>query len=192
MLVCFSCGGEGNDLPVLKDPRDSAGQKETRIASFSFVNQENQVVTEKTFEGKIYVADFIFLSCPTICPKMNLEMLRVYKAFEKEPRVLFLSHTIDPENDSIARLKAYAHSLGVASNKWHFVRGSIDSVYKIAENSYFTTVYPDSADASNFIHGSGLLLIDKNRHIRGVYDGTSELETDKLIKDIKILIKDQF
>ncbi len=191
-LVLVSCRNEVSSLPVLTDPHDNSSRTPIQIPSFSFTDQNYQTVTEKTFEGKIYVADFIFLSCPTICPKMNMEMLKVYKAFENDQRVLFLSHTIDPENDSIPRLQAFAKNLGVSNHKWHFVTGNVDSIYRLAEKSYFTTVYPDSADAKNFIHGGGLLLVDKDRHIRGVYDGTSEAETEKLIKDIKLLLGNEF
>ncbi len=190
-LVCFiACTDE--HLPVLNDPKENNPSKKHSIPPFSFVDQDNLIVTEKTFTGKVYVADFIFLSCPTICPKMNLEMLKVYKAFEHDDRVLFISHTIDPKNDSIPLLKAFAESLGVSSAKWHFVTGNVDSIYSIAQKNYFTEAYPDSTDHKNFIHGGGLLLVDKNRHIRGVYDGTDETETVRLIEEIKILTKEQF
>ena len=105
---------------------------------------------------------------------------------------LFISHTIDPEHDSISLLKSFSENLGVSSKKWHFVTGNVDSIYKIAEKNYFTSAYPDSIDKSNFIHGGGLLLVDKNKHIRGVYDGTDESETNRLISDIKLLLKEQF
>ena len=161
-------------------------------ARVTFVNQDNFIVSQQTFYDKIYVADFTFLSCATICPKMNIEMLRTYKAFENDGRVLFISHTIDPEHDSIPLLKSFSENLGVSSKKWHFVTGNVDSIYKIAEKNYFTSAYPDSIDNRNFIHGGGLLLVDKNKHIRGVYDGTDESETDRLISDIKLLLKEQF
>lgn len=184
-------GCSNSPLPYPADIANGKGQA-VRIANFSCINQNSDTVTNKTLDGKIYVADFIFLSCATICPKMNTEMLKVYKAFEKEERILFISHTIDPKNDSIPRLKSFSDALGVNSNKWHFVTGPIDSIYALAEKSYFTTVYADSSDSRNFIHGGGLFLVDKNRQIRGVYDGTIEKETIRLLKDIKLLLKEQY
>ncbi|MBZ4190544.1 SCO family protein [Niabella beijingensis] len=162
------------------------------IADFSFIDQDSQVVTNKTFQNKAYVADFIFLSCPTICPIMTKEMKHVYDAFAQDDRVAFLSHTIDPERDTVGRLKKYAAALGVNTAKWHFVTGNQDSIMNIAAHSYFSAAHPDSADASNFIHSGGLLLIDKNRYIRGVYDGSDPEETKQLIADIKTLLKEQF
>lgn len=192
IIMCYilaSCS-EGK-LPVLGKSA-STDDKAPTIPVFTFVNQDKIKVTQQTFNDKIYVADFIFLSCATICPKMNMEMLKTYKAFENDNRVLFLSHTIDPEHDSIPRLKAFAENLGVSSKKWHFVTGNADSIFSIAEKNYFTSAYPDSTDKRNFIHGGGLLLVDKNKHIRGVYDGTDAIETERLIRDIKLLLKEQF
>jgi protein SCO1/2 len=179
------------EIPVLGNPSGENGVTHT-IPEFSFVNQDSVWVTEKTFSNKIYLADFIFLSCPTICPKMNAEMLKAYRIFEHDDRVLFLSHTIDPARDSVKVLKAFAQNLNVSSDKWHFVTGNIDSIYALAEKGYFTSTYPDSTDPGNFIHGGGLLLVDKKRQIRGVYDGTDERETERLIKDVKLLLKEQF
>ena len=192
ILISFLLGSCSEEkLPVL-GKSSSSDKNAPTIPPFTFVNQDNFIVSQQTFYDKIYVADFIFLSCATICPKMNIEMLRTYKAFENDGRVLFISHTIDPEHDSIPLLKSFSENLGVSSKKWHFVTGNVDSIYKIAEKNYFTSAYPDSIDNRNFIHGGGLLLVDKNKHIRGVYDGTDESETDRLISDIKLLLKEQF
>ncbi|PBQ30421.1 SCO family protein [Sphingobacteriaceae bacterium] len=191
-LACLLQSCNTRELPVLGNPNGDKEDPAPTIPPFAFINQENKSVTDKTFEDKIYIADFIFLSCGTICPKMNNEMLKAYKVFEKDDRVLFISHTIDPQQDSVARLKRFAGELGVSSQKWHFVTGNKDSIYNLAQKNYFTSAYPDSSDKSNFIHGGGLLLVDKNKHIRGVYDGTNELETERLIKDIKLLLKEQF
>ncbi len=185
-------------LPVLGDPiiKSSIVKGENtsdtiypKIKDFLFINQDSLVVTNKTFNNKIYIADFIFLSCPSICPLMNKNMLSVYRSFETNPDVLFLSHTIDPENDNISRLKNYSENLSVSSNKWHFVTGNKDSIYSIADG-YFATAYKDSTAPGGFVHSGGLLLIDKNKHIRGVYDGTNEPEVKRLINDIHILLKE--
>lgn len=189
IIALASCGSPS--LPVIGNPQLPADTAH-RIAAFTFTDQDGNVITEQTYAGKIYVADFIFLSCPTICPAMNRQMLCVYKAYENDDRILFLSHSIDPARDSVNALRAYASRLGVASSKWHFVTGRADSIYALAKNSYFTETYPDTADPKSFIHSGGLLLIDKNRRIRGVYEGTDSSETTRLIGDIKILLKQQF
>ena len=160
------------------------------VKNFSFIDQDSNIITNSTFSDKIYVADFIFLSCPSICPKMNTEMLRVYNAFKNNDTVLFLSHTIDPEKDGVRQLKNFAENINVTSKKWHFVTGNQENIYDLAEHSYFSNAYKDSLAEGGFTHTGGLLLIDKNRHIRGVYDGTNDLETNRLISDIRILLKE--
>lgn len=190
-VFILSC--KNNKLPILGNPRIQNGDTIYPVINpFSFINQDSIVVTEKTFRNKIYVADFIFLSCPTICPKMNSELLNVYNEYKNDTNILFLSHTIDPEHDTIPRLKEYAENLGINNNKWFFVTGNKDSIYSIAKESYYATAYADSAEPGGYLHSGGLLLIDKNRHIRGVYDGTNPKETKRLIKDIELLLKEQF
>lgn len=192
-LLISSCKQSSTKLPILGEPvisgRDTIYPK---IADFSLTNQDEQNVTNNTFANKIYVADFIFLSCPTICPVMTREMNKVYSSFAKDRRVAFISYTIDPKHDSIPRLKAYANDLGVLSAKWHFVTGNQDSIIHLAQHSYFSTAYPDSTAPGGFTHSGGLLLVDKNRHIRGVYNSTKPEETLRLIDDIQKLLKEQF
>jgi protein SCO1/2 len=178
-------------LPFLGEPIINGNDTiPPTIKSFSFIDQDSNIITNSTFSDKIYVADFIFLSCPSICPKMNTEMLRVYNEFKNNDTVLFLSHTIDPENDGVRQLKNFAKSIDVTSKKWHFVTGNQENIYDLAEHSYFSNAYKDSLADGGFTHTGGLLLIDKNRHIRGVYDGTNDLETNRLINDIWILLKE--
>lgn len=162
------------------------------IPAFKFINQDSIQITNKTFDGKIYIADFIFLSCPSICPKMTNEMTKVYEAYKSNPNILYISHTIDPINDSIPRLKSYAENLGADPNKWSFVTGDKDKIYSLAEKSYFTTAYSDSIAPGGYVHSGGLLLVDKNKQIRGVYDGTDPKETERLKTDIKTLLNEQF
>jgi len=178
-------------LPFLGEPTVNATDSiYPTIDDFSFLDQDSQIVTNSTFSNKIYVADFIFLSCPSICPKMNMEMLKVYEEFKNNDTVLFLSHTIDPDRDSIKHLKLFAENINVKSSKWHFVTGKKEVIFNIAEKSYFSNAYKDSLAEGGFVHTGGLLLIDKNKYIRGVYDGTNESETGRLIKDIRILLKE--
>ncbi|MCX7638264.1 MAG: SCO family protein [Cyclobacteriaceae bacterium] len=160
------------------------------IAPFSFINQDGQEVTHKTLENKIYVADFFFTSCRTICPKMKTQMLRVYDSIQNMDDVVILSHTIDPEHDDVARLHDFAERLGVKSSKWHFVTGERDSIYNLAQTSYFVTAMEDKTEPDGFIHSGAFLLIDKQRRIRGKYDGTSEEDVNRLIRDIHILRKE--
>lgn len=157
------------------------------IDPFQFVNQDSVVVTNETFRNKIYVADFFFTSCRTICPKMKTQMLRVYDSIQDEPDVLILSHTIDPEYDTVALLRDFAERLGVESKKWHFVTGEKDSIYDIAQTSYFATAMEDRSEPDGFIHSGAFLLIDKKQQIRGKYDGTVEADVNKLLEDIRRL-----
>ncbi|MDD2793087.1 MAG: SCO family protein [Sediminibacterium sp.] len=191
VLLC-ACRNATPRLPILgKQLVSGKDSIYPVIANFSFINQDSQVVTNQTFSNKIYIADFIFLSCPTICPKMTNEMYQVYLAFATDDRVGLISHSIDPERDTIPRLKAYAHTLGVSAPKWNFVTGNQDSIMHLAEQSYFSIAYPDSTAPGGFTHSGGLLLIDQNRHIRGVYDGTRPQETLRLIEDIHRLLKQE-
>jgi protein SCO1/2 len=193
IILFTACRQSSKQLPILGNPLISG--KDTAypsIANFSFTDQDGQTVTNKTFDNKIYVADFIFLSCPSICPKMTKEMYNAYLPFATDARVAFISHSIDPERDTIPRLKAYANNLGVSSAQWHFVTGNQDSILDLAEHSYFSTAYPDSTSPGGFTHSGGLLLVDKNRHIRGVYNSTKPEETQRLINDIQTLLKEQF
>lgn len=157
------------------------------IADFAFLNQDSMLVTQETFKDKIYIADFFFTSCRTICPKMKTQMLRVYDSIQTMPDVLILSHTIDPEHDDVARLHDFADRLGVKSDKWHFVTGDQDKIYDIAQTSYFATAMVDKTEPDGFIHSGAFLLIDKQRRIRGKYDGTLEEDVNRLIKDIRRL-----
>lgn len=189
LLFCFlGCQNNQKRLPFLGNPIVKG--KDTiypQVKAFSFVDQDGETVNNQTFENKIYVADFIFLSCPTICPKMHTELTKVYDTFSINPDVMFLSHTIDPDRDTVERLKAYTKSNKI-SKQWRFVTGNKDSIYAIATKSYFATAYKDDKEPGGYVHSGGFLLVDKNRFIRGVYDGTNPQETQRLIKDIKQLL----
>jgi protein SCO1 len=160
------------------------------IADFKFVDQDSAFVTNDTFKDKIYVADFFFTSCRTICPIMKTQMLRVYDSIQNEPDVLLLSHSIDPEYDTVGLLHDYAERLGVKSDKWHFVTGSKEDIYKIAQTSYFATAMEDKSEPDGFIHSGAFLLIDKNKRIRGKYDGTKEEDVNRLLAEIQRLKKE--
>jgi len=157
------------------------------ISSFQFLNQDSALITNQTVDGKIYVADFFFTSCRTICPIMKTQMLRVYEKVKDDNDVLILSHTIDPEYDTVGLLRDFAERLGVSSTTWHFLTGNQDDIYNIAEKSYFSTVMEDSLEPDGFIHSGAFLLIDRKQRIRGKYDGTKEEDVDRLIRDIERL-----
>jgi protein SCO1/2 len=159
------------------------------VPTFSFIDQKKKVIDNNTFRNKIYVADFFFISCPTICPVMTASMKRVYDAYAQNKDILFISHTIDPKYDTPERLDKYADGLNADQNKWHFVTGDRDSIYKLAEKGYYSPAHKDTTIDGGYVHSGGLILIDKQGHMRGVYDGTSKEETDKLIEDIQTLIK---
>jgi protein SCO1 len=160
------------------------------IPDFAFVNQDGALVTNKTFHDKIYVADFFFTSCPTICPIMKTQMLRVYEKFKDNDDILLLSHSIDPVYDSVPVLKVFSDRLGVDSRKWHFVTGDKDEIYEIGEKSYMVTAQEDVDEPGGYLHSGAFVLVDKDRRIRGFYDGTKELEVDRLIRDIPTLLKE--
>jgi len=188
VLFFFSCTSKEEKLPIFGQ-REVVGTDTVyhRIAPFLFVDQDSTIITNETFRDKIYVSDFFFTTCRTICPIMKTQMLRVYEATSQMPDVLILSHTIDPEYDTVALLHDFADRLGVESNRWHFVTGVKDSIYKIAQTSYFATAMEDKSEPDGFIHSGAFLLIDKKQRIRGKYDGTKEEEVNRLIVDIKKL-----
>jgi len=160
------------------------------IANFSFVNQYGKTVIQKDFEGKIYVCKSFFTTCKSICPIMNTEMTRVYKAFKDRDDFRILSLTVDPETDSVAQLAVHAKNYGVTDDKWWFVTGSKKDLYELTRNSFLLTVEQGDGGPDDFIHTQNFALIDKEKHIRGFYDGTDSLEVTRLITDIKTLIKE--
>lgn len=191
-LFLTSCLPKNEKLPIFGQ-REVVGTDTVyhTIAPFSFVDQDSAEITKATFKDKIYVADFFFTSCRTICPIMKSQMLRVYEVTKDMPDVLLLSHTIDPEYDTVALLHDFAQRLEVESKKWHFVTGAKDSIYKIAQTSYFATAMEDKSETDGFIHSGAFLLIDKSGRIRGKYDGTKEEDVNRLIIDIKKLRQDE-
>lgn len=197
MVIATSC--ETKKLPYLGEPDvvkkvvDGKEMEETIypvIPDFSFTNQEGQTVTQSDFKNKVYVADFFFVTCPTICPIMKKNMLTVYKEFKDNPDVKILSHTIDPEHDTPDVLKKYASDLGVTGSMWQFVTGDREKIYDIGQKHYMVSAMEDSSQAGGYIHSGAFVLIDKDRHIRGMYDGTTEEGTKNLKEDLKVLLKE--
>lgn len=158
------------------------------IPAFSFPNQNGKIITEKDYAGKIYVSDFFFTTCGTICPKMTKQLIRVQEEFEDDKDVLILSFTVNPEVDSIAMLKSYAKAFGANENKWNFCTGSKSKLYKLAQKG-FLLIKPEVEvnNPSQFLHSEYFNLVDRKGRIRGVYDGTDSTDVSRLIEDIKIL-----
>ncbi|MCM4152656.1 SCO family protein [Arenibacter sp. N53] len=159
-----------------------------KIPDFGMVNQLGDTVSQKTFDDKIYVADFFFTSCPGICLKMTGNMVKVQEAFKDDPEVLLLSHSVTPSIDSVQVLKNYAEKNGVMDNKWHLVTGDKTEIYNLGRNQYF--VENDLGvpkDINDFLHTENFLLVDKNKHIRGIYNGLNRASIAQLITDINAL-----
>ena len=171
--------------PEWISPSDSNYSTIHQIPNFSFTNQDNQTVTEKTVDGKIYVANFIFTRCGSICPKMTANMGILQKKFKEDKDVIFLSHSVTPEMDSVAALRRYANQKGIISGKWHLLTGNKDEIYRLAKQQYFAGDSLGYYQTGNeFLHTENFILVDKHRRIRGVYNGTLPIEMDRLIDDI--------
>ncbi|MEZ0485143.1 SCO family protein [Fibrella aquatica] len=160
-----------------------------RIADFSFRNQVNELISPKTVAGKVYVANFFFTSCPTVCPKMTNLLKTVQDTFQTNRDVALLSFSVTPWLDSVPRLARYAATKGVIPGKWHLLTGPRGQIYDLARKSYFAEeAIGFTRDSTEFLHTEHLILVDQNRRIRGVYNGTQPLEIDKLIVDIRALL----
>ena len=158
------------------------------VPPFSFINQDSSIVTNKDLDGKIYVVDFFFTSCPSICPVMHRNMLKVYAKFKGNDEVKIVSHTIDFKYDTPSVLKKYATKLGVEGEQWEFLRGSKDSIYTFAEKHYLTAVAEDGNADGGYVHQGWFVLVDKEKRLRGAYDGTNEEQVGQLINDMQTLL----
>jgi protein SCO1/2 len=157
------------------------------IADFSLINQNGKVITQKDYEGKIYVADFFFTTCGSICPVMTGNMVAIQKAFLNNPKVMILSHTVTPEIDSVPVLKKYALEKGVVDSKWNLVTGDKKEIYSLARKSYLAVKLGKPNELYDMVHTENFVLVDSQRRVRGFYDGTKEEDISRLIDDIKWL-----
>jgi len=161
-----------------------------KVSTFKFTSQDNEYVDLETVKGKIYVTEFFFTTCQSICPVMNSQLKRVYAEFKNDPDFLILSHTVDPETDSVSVLKNYADAHGVNDKKWLFLTGPKKDLYEVARKGYLLDAGEGNGDEEDFIHTQNFALVDKDLHLRGFYDGTDSLEVDKMIQEIKLLKKE--
>jgi len=162
------------------------------VQPFSFINQDGQRVSEQQVDGKVYVAEYFFTTCPNICPMLNNNMKKVYEAYKNEARFLILSHTCNPGTDSAAQLKRYADSMHVNTDRWWFLTGRKDSLYRAARMSYLLDD-PKNNFANiddQFMHTQFFALVDKTGRVRKIYDGLKKDEVDQLQKDIGKLLKE--
>lgn len=194
VVLFFACNSSPK-LPFYTEASFTPNWEETEnihtIPTFSFKNQYGEVVTEETFKNRIYIADFVFTTCPGICPKMTTNMQRVQEAFKADSRVMFLSHSVTPEIDSIPVLYQYAMANKAIKDKWHIVTGKKKEIYSIARNAYFADEdMGNLSDETRFLHTENFLLIDQKRRIRGVYNGTLPADIQRLIGDVKRLQKE--
>lgn len=160
------------------------------VKPFCFINQFNEKVTEEHVKGKIYVTDFFFTTCQSICPIMSNQLERVYKEFASNQDILILSHTVSPEEDSVNVLMDYAKLHGVNDKRWYFLTGEKKHLYDMARTGYLLNAEEGNGDEDDFIHTQNFALVDKERHLRGFYDGTDSLDVTRLITDIKLLLEE--
>lgn len=174
--------------PKLVDESLQEVEQRHRVGSFSLTDQTGNTVTEKDFQDKIYITDFFFVTCPTICPKMTGQMKRLYTEFKDNDQIALLSHTVMPENDSVPVLKEYGEKHGIDANKWKLVTGDKKHIYNLARKTYFAAVTEGDGGINDFIHTENFVLVDKEKRLRGFYDGTSEEDINRLIDDIYTLL----
>lgn len=179
--------GERDVVEKVVDGKTVVDTVYAAIPEFQFLNQDSTLISDKDFDNKIYVANFFFTHCPSICPTMQRNVLKAYQKYKGNEGVAFLSHSIDFKYDQPHILKSYATKLGVDNDQWQFVTGSKSAIYGISDK-YLVFTKEDENVPGGYDHSGYLVLIDHNKYIRGVYDGTSEEETEKLMKDMDILL----
>ena len=173
--------------PELVDSTVQYKSKYHTIADFSFINQNGKTITQKDYEGKIYVADFFFTTCGSICPKMTANLSDIQKAFANNPKVKLLSHTVFPETDSVSVLKAYAKKHNVDDTKWNLVTGDKKEIYTMARKSYLAVKLGKPSELYDMVHTENFILVDTKKRVRGFYDGTNKEDIKRLIEDITFL-----
>lgn len=199
MIFCSSCiQNKKQNLPIF-NPTDfnpdlvdiglqNIGQNHT-VSDFELINQNGDTITQETYKDKIYVVDFFFTRCPSICPVMTNNMVKVQKAFIDDDSIMLLSLSVTPKLDSVPVLRKYADDKGVLDKKWNITTGDKKHIYELSRKSYFAVVEKGDGGLQDFIHTPNFILIDRKRQIRGVYDGVNDKEITRLIDDIGFLKK---
>lgn len=176
--------------PKLVDESVVHIRRNHKVADFSLINQNGETITQENYKDKIYVADFFFTRCLTICPVMTNNMGKLQEVFKNDDDIMFLSHSVTPDIDSVTVLKEYAIKKGVIDAKWNITTGDKKHIYELARKSYFAVLEDGDGGLQDFIHTENFMLVDKKKQIRGYYDGTSNEDMDRLIVDIKLLQKE--
>lgn len=189
ILLVWACGEPKQPLPIYGQKQFNEKGKEVdhTISKFKFVNQNNELVTQEKFQDKVYIADFFFTTCKTICPEMTIQLARAQKALKGQDYRI-LSHTVNPEYDTTDILLAYAQKMDADLSNWDFVTGNAQKIYRQAA-SYQVVALEDTTQPIPFVHSEYLVLVDKKSRVRGLYDGTDTTEVNKLIEDVKWLIR---
>jgi len=196
-IFSMACNSAPKQLPILgsRKPVEKTVEGKTvvdtvyqTIPAFSFMNQDSAIINNDSLKNSIYVADFFFTSCPSICPIMSKNLLSVYEKFKGNQEVRFISHTIDPKHDTIPVLKKYADKLGVKGTQWSFLLGSKDSVYLLAKDGYMSYSKQNDSIPGGYEHSGYFLLVDKDKRIRGAYDGTDKNQVAQMSKDMDVLL----
>jgi len=175
--------------PKLVDSTVQHVRKYHKVADFKLVNQNGDTVTQNDYKNKIYITDFFFTTCQSICPIMTDNMVKIQKEFKNDPEILLLSHTVTPEIDTVAQLKRYAEKKGVIDSKWNLVTGDKKQIYDLARKSYLVAKSQGNGGKYDMIHTENFALVDKERRIRKFYDGTDPEAIEELIEDVKLLKK---
>jgi protein SCO1 len=175
-------------LPVYGEKKTNG--KDTvyhKVSGFSLTNQQGERVTEKTVDGKIYIANFFFATCQSICPEMSTNLTGVQEVFKDDDSLLILSHSVNPLHDTVEVLQGYAQTYGALNNKWHLLTGDKKQIYDLAKGSYLVNAIEDDGTPEGFLHSELFLLVDSERRLRGMYDGTNKAEVNRLIEDVRLL-----
>ncbi len=192
--IIYSCKPAGNTLllPVYgeKTTNENGDTVYHSIGKFELTNQWGQKISDQTVKGKIYVANFFFATCQSICPEMSSNLVDVQKAFLNNDSILILSHSVNPMHDTVEVLESYAMAYGAKKNKWHLLTGNKKTIYDLARYDYLVNAVEDDGSAEGFLHSELFLLIDTNGRIRGMYDGTNKSEVQRLLLDIRLLLKE--
>jgi protein SCO1/2 len=178
--------------PKLVDKSLQQVERDHRVADFSLINQLGKEVTNTDFEGKIYVADFFFATCPSICPIMSQNIAELQEKFSDRPEVMFLSHSVTPQIDSVPALFEYGELYGANPERWMLTTGDKKHIYNLARKSYFAVLDEGDGGKQDFIHTENFILVDTDKRLRGFYDGTSETDMERLADEIEILLEEEF
>lgn len=188
-MLFLACEAPIKELPVIGKPVMVNGKEEKhKIPDFEFVNQIGLTINNNSLKDQVYLADFFFTHCPSICPKVTKQMLRLHDRYKDNPKIQLVSYTLDPKRDTPQRLKEYADNLDVDHNKWWFLTGDKDELYDLSEK-YFVVAYEDEDAPEGIEHSGKIIMVDQERHVRAFAEGTDPESVDKLMRQIDFFLK---